>query len=83
MTYITNGSRRLMRDWVTHRMADEYAMSSDWDNRWRTGGTVDEVLEEAHLSQDWLLHGHPAVRQRARRAPGPPRRRARRRASDD
>ena len=57
MTYITNGSRRLMRDWVRHRMADEYAMSSDWDNRWRTGGTVDEVLEEAHLSRDWLLQG--------------------------
>jgi len=57
LTYITNGSRRLMRDWITHRMADEYAMSSDWDNRWRTGGTVDEVLEEAHLSQDWLLRG--------------------------
>jgi transketolase len=32
-------------------------MSSDWDNRWRTGGTVDEVMEEAHLSRDWLLKG--------------------------
>jgi transketolase len=32
-------------------------MSSDWDNRWRTGGAVDEVLEEAHLSMDWLLRG--------------------------
>jgi transketolase len=57
MTYITNGSRRLMRDWITHRLADEYAMSSDWDNRWRTGGSVDEVIEEAHLSQDWLVKG--------------------------
>lgn len=57
MTYITNGARRLMRDWITHRIADEYAMSSDWDNRWRTGGTVDEVMEEAHLSPDWLLKG--------------------------
>jgi transketolase len=57
MTYITNGSRRLMRDWVRHRMADEYAMSSDWDDRWRTGGSVDEVMEEAHLSRDWLLKG--------------------------
>ncbi len=57
MTYITNGSRRLMRDWVTHRLADEYAMSSDFDNRWRTGGTVDEVYEEAHLSPSWLLKG--------------------------
>jgi transketolase len=57
MTYITNGSRRLMRDWVRHRIADEYAMSSDWDDRWRTGGSVDEVMEEAHLSRDWLLAG--------------------------
>jgi transketolase len=57
MTYITNGARRLMRDWVRHRIADEYAMSSDWDDRWRTGGSVDEVMEEAHLSQDWLLKG--------------------------
>jgi transketolase len=57
MTYITNGSRRLMRDWVRHRMADEYAMSSDWDDRWRTGGSVDEVMEEAHLSREWLLRG--------------------------
>jgi transketolase len=46
-----------MRDWITHRMADEYAMSSDFDNRWRTGGSVDEVLEEAHLSMDWILKG--------------------------
>jgi transketolase len=57
LTYVTNGSRRLMRDWITHRIADEYAMSSDWDNRWRTGGTVDEVYEEAHISQDWILKG--------------------------
>ena len=57
MTYITNASRRLMRDWVTHRVADEYAMSSDFDNRWRTGGSPAEVYEEAHLSPDHLLQG--------------------------
>lgn len=57
MTYITNGSRRLMRDWVAHRIADDYAMSSDFDNRWRTGGSPAEVYEEAHLSPDWLLKG--------------------------
>ena len=57
LTYISNGSRRLMRDWITHRIADEYAMTSDWDNRWRTGGTLDEVIEEAHLSKEWLLKG--------------------------
>ncbi|HZQ97770.1 MAG TPA: transketolase [Chloroflexota bacterium] len=57
MTYITTLARRLMRDWVTHRISDEYAMTPDWDNRWRTGGTVDEVMEEAHLSPDWILKG--------------------------
>ncbi len=57
MTYITNGARRLMRDWVTHRIADEYAMSADFDNRWRTGGSPVEVYEEAHLSPEYLLEG--------------------------
>jgi transketolase len=32
-------------------------MTSDWDDRWRTGGTLDEVIEEAHLTPDWLLKG--------------------------
>lgn len=57
LTYITNGSRRLMRDWITHRSADDYAMSADFDNRWRTGGSPAEVYEEAHLSPDHLLAG--------------------------
>ena len=57
MTYITNSARRLMRDWVTHRLADEYAMSADFDNRWRTGGSPAEVYEEAHLSPDFILQG--------------------------
>ena len=57
LTYITNGSRRLMRDWITHRGADDYAMSADFDNRWRTGGSPAEVYEEAHLSPDHLLAG--------------------------
>jgi len=56
-TVITNRGRRLMHDWLAHPIAEEYAMSSDFDDRWRTGGNVDEVIEEAHLSPDWLLHG--------------------------
>jgi transketolase len=30
-------------------VAEEYAMSSDWDNRWRTGGNVAELKVEAHI----------------------------------
>lgn len=57
LTYVTNGSRRLMRDWITHRLADEYAMSADFDNRWRTGGSPAEVYDEAHLSPEHILDG--------------------------
>jgi len=38
-------------------IAAEYAMTPDFDNRWRTGGSVDEVYEEAHLSPEWILRG--------------------------
>ena len=54
---ITNRARRLMFDWVDAGLTGEYWLSSDWDNRWRTGGTVDEVVEEAHLSPKWILEG--------------------------
>jgi transketolase len=46
-----------MGDWIFNEVARDYALTSDWDNRWRTGGTVDEVLDEAHLSPQWLLAG--------------------------
>ena len=56
-TVITTQARGLMRDWLFNPLAEEYAMSSDWDNRWRTGGTLDDVIDEAHLSPRWLLAG--------------------------
>ena len=67
-TVISNRALRLMSDWIKTDVAREYAMCSDWDNRWRTGGTIDEVLEEAHLSPQWLLAGiERFVRERERR----------------
>ncbi len=54
---ITTQARWLMHDWIFNKIAEEYALSADWDNRWRTGGSVDEVLEEAHLSPTWILKG--------------------------
>jgi transketolase len=54
---ISNRSRRVMRDWIEHPLVAEYSLTSDWDDRWRTGGTVDEVIEEAHLSPRHLLAG--------------------------
>jgi transketolase len=56
-TVISTQSRESMGDWLFNEIAKEYAMTSDWDNRWRTGGTLEEVIDEAHLSPNWLLAG--------------------------
>jgi len=54
---ITNGSKEIVSNWISNTICEQYSLSSDWDNRWRTGGTVDEVCEEAHISSKWLLKG--------------------------
>ena len=52
---ITNGAFKLMRDWADGPLVREYSLSSDWDDRWRTGGSVNEVIEEAHLDEAHIL----------------------------
>ena len=52
---ITNGAFKLMREWAGGPLAREYSLSSDWDDRWRTGGSVAEVIEEAHLDEAHIL----------------------------
>jgi transketolase len=54
---ITNGGLRLMHNWIANSVVKEYSMSSDWDDQWRSGGSVDEVVEEAHLSAEWIRKG--------------------------
>ena len=46
-----------MHHWLASKIAEEYAMTSDWDDRWRTGGSVDEVKAEAHLDPESLWAG--------------------------
>jgi transketolase len=46
---ITNGAFKLMADWASGPLVREYSLSADWDDRWRTGGSVGEVIAEAHL----------------------------------
>lgn len=65
---ITNGAFKLMRDWAEGPLVREYSLSSDWDDRWRTGGTLDEVMEEAHLDAGHILESiERFVRQRPER----------------
>ena len=44
-----------MHNWISNRLVSEYSVSPDWDNNWRTGGSVDEIIDEAHLSPRWVL----------------------------
>jgi len=54
---VSNRSRRVTRDWIAHSIVADYSLTSDWDDRWRTGGSVDEVMDEAHLSSRHILEG--------------------------
>ena len=63
---ITNGAYKLMRDWADDPIVHEYSLSSDWDDRWRTGGSVEEVIEEAHLDGAHVLE---AIERFARERP--------------
>jgi transketolase len=46
-----------MRDWIAHPIVAEYSLCSDRDDRWRTGGSVDEVIAEAGLAPEHILAG--------------------------
>jgi len=52
---ITNESIKLMHHWIANPIVKEYSLSSDWDNRWRTGGTLKDIIEEAHLDEKHVL----------------------------
>jgi transketolase len=52
---VTNTGLRIMQNWISNRIVAEYSVSPDWDNNWRTGGSIDEIIDEAHLSPRWVL----------------------------
>jgi len=54
---VTNTAARLMGNWIPHAVAREYVISPDWDDRWRTGGSVDQIVAEAHLDPASLKAG--------------------------
>ena len=54
---ITNGAISLMKNWISNRVVNEYSLSPDFDNRWRTGGSVDEIIAESKLDPQSLLDG--------------------------
>ena len=54
---ISNGAISLMKNWISNRLVNEYSLSPDFDNRWRTGGSVDEIIAESKLDSQSLFEG--------------------------
>ena len=54
---ITNGALRLMNNWISNPMVKKYSMSPDFDNRWRTGGSVEQIVEESQLDSRSIFNG--------------------------
>ena len=54
---ITNRSKESIRRWMATDISLEYTLAADWDDRWRTGGTVDEIVEEARLTPSHVVEG--------------------------
>ncbi|MEE9161354.1 MAG: transketolase, partial [Candidatus Neomarinimicrobiota bacterium] len=54
---VANQAYRLMQYWVDSRSLRAYALTPDWDNRWRTGGTLDEIIAESHLDPEHVWEG--------------------------
>ena len=54
---ITNGALRLMHKWISNKIVEKYSMSPDFGNRWRTGGSVDEIVAESKLDSKSIFDG--------------------------
>ena len=54
---VSTGTRRMWPLRNLGPMTDEYSLTSDFDNAWRTGGLEPDVIAEAHLDTDSILAG--------------------------
>ena len=54
---VANQAYRLMHNWIGSRRNRDFAITPDWDNRWRTGGSLEEIIEESHPDPDHILEG--------------------------
>ena len=53
---VSTGTRRVWPIRNVGPLTDEYSLTSDWDDHWRTGGLEPEVIAEAHLDPDSIFH---------------------------
>jgi transketolase len=54
---VSTGTRRMWPVRDVGPLTDEYSLTSDWDNHWRSGGLEPEVIVEAHLDAKSIFAG--------------------------
>ena len=54
---ITNTGIKLMGKWIVNPIVEKYSLSPDFDNQWRTGGSVNEIITESKLDSKSLWDG--------------------------
>ncbi len=57
MMFVMGGTRRFWPLRNVGAQADDYSLTSDWDNQWLTGGLEGDVIAEAHLDPDSVFAG--------------------------
>jgi transketolase len=57
LMFVSSGTRRMWPLRNVGPQADEYSLTSDWDNQWLTGGTEPDVIAEAHLDKASIIAG--------------------------
>ncbi len=54
---VSNTARWNMNNWIPHAVSADYAITPDFDDRWRTGGSVAQIVAESHLDPEHLRAG--------------------------
>jgi transketolase len=55
LMFVSSGTRRMWPLRNVGAQADEYSLTSDWDNQWLTGGMEPDVIAEAHLDKESIV----------------------------
>src|SRR5207247_5952675 len=57
LMFVMSGTRRMWPLRNVGSQADDYSLTSDWDNQWLTGGLESDVIAEAHLDKESIFAG--------------------------
>jgi transketolase len=55
LMFVSSGTRRMWPLRNVGSQADDYSLTSDWDNQWLSGGTEPDVIAEAHLDKASII----------------------------